>query len=294
METLPQPLSRFVDPVILPHPRLSPQTGSDIVDQGTQLIEGFLQKQNIPFAILKVMKNKSGLGVLGIILTIVIVLIVISGLVWIFYGKTIGTMIAIRSLDDNNGTLLNIVPTARSLSPLTAPGASTTLKYDGYIFSVPWEGISSTKGGATPTSSVSIVFASGNQFGVLGPPVSDAQMMKNIHDIGTLDPSYQIKTQYDLDNATFNVIPDQVTITTPGNDATLIALLLILKSAELITAGKLYSFNTGAIKGFQLGDPSAGREVVIYCYDSDGNRFTVVTGGTQSEIDYILASIRPQ
>ncbi len=240
------------------------------------------------------MKNKNGFGALGIVLAIVIVLIVVGGLVWMFYGKTIGAMIAIRSLNNGNESLLSVTPTPRNLSPVATPATSSTLKYGGYIFNVPWEGISSTKGGATPTSSVSIIFTDGNQFAVLGPSAPTAQEANDINDIGALDPSYQIKTQYDLDNAVYNATPAQVTITTPGNDAVLIALLLTLKEVELTGAGPIYSFDTGVIKGFQLGDPTPGKSVPIYCYDHSGNKFTVITSGTQSEIDYILASIKSQ
>ena len=240
------------------------------------------------------MKNRNGFGVLGIILTIVIVLIVIGGFTWIFYGKTIGAMIAIRSLENGNESLLSVTPTARSLSPIAIRAASSRLKYGGYIFTVPWGGVSSTKGGVTPTSSVSITFSDGNQFGVLSPAAPNAQEANDINDIGSLDPSYQIKTLYDLDNVVYHATPDQVTITTPGNDAVLIALLLTLKSVELTATGPIYSFDTGVIKGFQLGDPISGKSVPIHCYDQNGNKFTVITSGTQSEIDDILASIRPQ
>jgi hypothetical protein len=239
------------------------------------------------------MKNKNGFGVVGVILTIVIVLIVVGGLIWMFYGKTIGAIVTIRSLENGNESLLSVTPKPRTLSPLVTPATSSTLAYGGYIFNVPWEGVSSTKGGATPTSSVSIVFTDGNQFSVLSAATPSPQELQDINEVGSLDPSYQIKTQYDLDNAMYNATPGQVNITTPRNDAVLIALLLTLKSVDLTAAGPLYSFDTGTVKGFQLGDPALGKPVPIFCYDSNGNKFTVITSGTQAEIDYILASIKP-
>jgi hypothetical protein len=240
------------------------------------------------------MRNKNGFGILAIVLTVMIVLVIAGGLVWMFYGKTIGAMIAIRSLDNNYDSLLNTTPTTRILSPIAAPIASTTLQYGGYIFTVPWQGISSTKGGASPTSSVSIVFADGNRFSVLSGVAATDEQEKDINDIDSLDPSYQLHTLYDLNNASYNATPGQVTITTPGNDSILIALLLTLKAVTLIPAGTLYRFDTGTINGFQHGDPVPGKEVDIECYDHAGKKFSLIVTGTQPEIDYILASIKPQ
>jgi hypothetical protein len=60
--------------------------------------------------------------------------------------------------------------------------------------------------------------------------------------------SSSLDSDYNLDNAAHHVTPDQVTSSTPGDEAILIALLFEQKST-LYPPAPIYQFNISAIKG---------------------------------------------
>lgn len=222
------------------------------------------------------------------IVGVMVGLIAVGSVVWMMYGKTIGSMITIQYLVHNNGTLLNITPTPHMLAPVT-PAASTTFSYLGLTLSAPWVGVSSTKEGGTVAVRVS--FTNGKQFTIM------KASEPNPSDVTALYNALHISTYYELETAVYDATPGQVDITTSGNDAILTTILLTDKSV-IITPfddGSFYSFNTNTIKGFQHGDPAVGGTTLIEIYDQTGDKFTLTTtGATQGEIDYLLASIRAQ
>lgn len=124
-------------------------------------------------------------------------------------------------------------------------------------------------------------------------------LMKETEPISTstaeLYDIYHASSAYGFETEVYDVTPGMVTLGTPGNQAILIAALLILKSEFLVPiSGPLYSFNTGTIGGFQHGT-AGGTSTFIEFFDQAGDKFNLVTqGATQGGIDYILTSIKPQ
>jgi hypothetical protein len=105
--------------------------------------------------------------------------------------------------------------------------------------------------------------------------------------------SSTIKTDYDWESAVLNSAPGQVVSSTPGDQAAIISLLLDSKLL-LLPPVPVYSFDAGVVKGFQHGDATTTRQIVINLFDQNNNMFDLVVSGTQDEIDYILASIKSE
>ena len=130
----------------------------------------------------------------------------------------------------------------------------------------------------------------GRRFSFEIAPPSDASDMATIASL-----SGDTATEYGFENAVLSATPDQVTISTPENQATLTAIVLTLKAASFVINGPIYRFDTGIVKGFQFGDATSTRSTTrIDLFDQKNIKYNLTVSGTQGEIDYILDSIRPE
>ncbi len=220
------------------------------------------------------------------VLGIVVALGAVSGVVWMAYGKTLSSLVAIRMIEHASGNVLDITPTPHALSPIT-PETSTTFSYLGLTFSAPWTGVSSTKAGGSIAETIS--FTSGKKFTIMKETEPMSTSTAELYDI------YHASSSYGFEEDVYNATSGMVTLGTPGDQAVLATTLLIYKSVILVPeSGPLYNFSTRAIEGFQHGDPTSGSSTFVEFFDQAGDKFNLITqGANQGEIDYILASIQP-
>ncbi len=86
--------------------------------------------------------------------------------------------------------------------------------------------------------------------------------------------------------------PDRIGSSTTQTEALARAALTSVKAVITTgTRGKVYSFNLGNVKGFQLGDTSSEKPIVLYVFDQANSLFNLSIAGTQDEVDYILSSL---
>jgi hypothetical protein len=86
--------------------------------------------------------------------------------------------------------------------------------------------------------------------------------------------------------------PDRVGSSTTEQEALARAALIPVKAVITAgTSGKIYSFDAGNIKGFQLGDGSAEQPIVVYGFDQSDRLFNLSIGGSQDDVDYTLSSL---
>ena len=231
-------------------------------------------------------KMRTRTKVLLWVLGVVVVVVALGGVAWAIYGRTIGSMITIQYLVRRNGTMLNVTPSSRSLTPVV-PATSTTFSALGLVFSAPWAGVSSAQEKGNPPSLVTISFINNKQLTLM--------KMATSSEYGSLYNMLHAANDYEVKMDAYNATPDQVNVMTPGNVALLTAALLILKSTLLPSGAFLYDFNAGPVEGFQYGDPVAGKWITEDIYNQAGGEFILSTmNASQGEIDYILASRRPQ
>jgi len=104
------------------------------------------------------------------------------------------------------------------------------------------------------------------------------------------------KSNYDFYELILNSHPDQVSIFMSRKEAIAKVTLVAMKAMLVISTapkGKIYSFSTEDIRGFQFGDPEMDDNIVIEFFDSHDKQYSlIIKGANQNEIDFILYSIR--
>lgn len=198
--------------------------------------------------------------------------------------KTAEAMQQIHYLvQQNYASLLNATPTPLTLVPIPTT-ESTTLSYFGLTLSVPWAGITQTTEKGNPPGLVEVAFANGRSITIMRGTTNSTSTLAEWN-----VASGSIKTDYDLDLAAMNATPNEVTSSTQGDQAVLIASLLTLKTL-LWTPNPVYTFKTGTVAGFQHGTASTTKPVALDVYKQDGNSYILTVNGTQDEVNYILIS----
>jgi hypothetical protein len=247
--------------------------------------------------------NKKGFAALAIILIVVVVLAVVGGIAWVHYyylpstssatttpnaatpsPETAAAMLAIQTV--KSGTVaqyLDVVPTPHTLHPINATGFSKLL-FNGIIISFPWTDANSTT--SKSQTFIQARFSNGREFTLF-------DYGKDVSPQGFATQSSSIQTGYDLWSAALNATPDEITNSTPGDEAQFIAKLVILKSTIFVGFSSSYSFSTNVVRGFQFGEASTSKEADINFFDQNDNHYNLLISGTQDEIDYVLASIQP-
>ncbi|HTZ73461.1 MAG TPA: hypothetical protein VMB47_06050 [Candidatus Aquilonibacter sp.] len=199
----------------------------------------------------------------------------------------------------------NTAPDPRPKEKKESAGEKTTdLTEYGYQMTVPWGGTmkeSPSAGGAQ------FKFDSG-QVVVFGDPDAQLDTLHILRD--TQGPEYaayqplfangSIATNYDLYDAVYSASPSQVSPFSNYAKAQRDRILLLLKlSFGFDLAKPIYSFDLGANKGFQFGDPTQG-PVALRVFDNHEKQFrfifTVFTGSgaqiTQADLNQAIQSLR--
>lgn len=197
-------------------------------------------------------------------------------------ATTTEVMAGIRILEGKGKSLLGVIPTPRTLQPVSAT-TSSTFSYKNLSLKVPWAGV---KKKTQNNGLLYLTFANGRSLILMGP--SEGAGTTTLATFTSA--SSTIKTNYDLEDATLDATPDQVASSTPWRHAAFTYSLLVLKEVQIVET-PVYRFSTGIVRGFQFGDATTTTKVTIDLFDQQDNKYTLAIAGTQAEIDYILNSI---
>ena len=202
--------------------------------------------------------------------------------------KTAAAMLGIEKLTKGyTPGYLDAVPLPRGLDSMPAM-ESSTFSYFGFTFSAPWADARKEKVLGNPPIMAEITFTNGRTVTLMKAETLSSSALAQYS-----SASSTIRTNYDWENAVLTATPDQVTNSTPGDEATLIFALLASKLL-LLPPTPIYSFDTGVVKGFQHGDATTTRQTAINIFNQNDNEFDLLVSGTQDEIDYIVASMKLQ
>ncbi len=174
----------------------------------------------------------------------------------------------------------------------------------GYQFTVPW----TSKMKESPSAGGAEFRFDAGQIVIFGDPEAQLDTLHILRDTPTSQyASYEplfsdgsIATNYDLYSAVYHVSPSQISPLMNYNVAQRDRVLLLTKlSFGYDLAKPMYSFDFGAIKGFQFGDPASG-PVAIRAFNSHGKQFrfifAVFTGTSgeiaQSDINQAMQSLQ--
>ena len=229
--------------------------------------------------------------------------------VFVIYGDLFGphtTFYIMAHYMAYRDSSVNIVP-----KPLTdntsshSPG--TTLSYYGETFEVPWRGIVVQK---VVSKITAVEFASGQSLmiwapmgrrGILNDAVDDKQMGEDWR--LALGPGDLMRTAYDQKSAVLNVTTSDLKFLDPPRDSLRTFYLLLFKElGEIESSAGMYSFQTSAARGFQLGNPASAWRTRLDFFDSAGNSLGEIVcwlgknpsaRGTQAEINRIIQTFHP-
>lgn len=261
------------------------------------------------------MKSRDGY-VAVLIVAIVFVLIVVGGILWVHYylphiraqestdhravssqggnapasPTTTEVIAALQSLlkQPYYEKLLNELPAAHTLQPLS-PSASTTVSYFGYNITAPWKDVATTKSKGNPAALISITFANGKGFVIMKGPAMNTDTIQKWS-----AQSSSLTSEYAITLAALNTVPGDVLSSTPPEEATLDAALLNQKLLWEAIPPPYYIFHTDFVEGYQQGNATTTDGTPIDVFNTQGiPLYTLIVRGTQPEIDYVLASIKP-
>lgn len=230
-------------------------------------------------------------------------------LAFFLYGELLGpqtTFYIMAHYLAYKDSTVNIVP-----RPLTGNTVSqspgTTLSYYGNTFEVPWRSIVVQK----VVSKIALVeFASGQSVmvwapmgrrGILNDAVDDKQMGEDWgRALGSAD---LMRTPYDQKSAVLNVTTSDLKFLDPPRDSLRTFYLLLFKElGEIESSTGIYTFQSGAARGFQLGNPAKTWRTRLDFFDSTGNSLGEIVcwlgkdasaRGTQAEINRIIQTFHP-
>jgi hypothetical protein len=256
----------------------------------------------------------------AIILTVLIIIVAIYST---SYGLQTLQWISAHRWAGQNAWLYDVPQAVSTTAPYNDPTAQTSaidpkakakgakgeskttdITEYGYQMTVPWTGPakeSPSAGGAQ------FKFESG-QVVVFGDPDAQLDTLHILRD--TQGPEYaaygplfadgSIATNYDLYSAVYNASPSQASPFSTYAKAQRERILLLLKlSFGFDLAKPIYSFDFGANKGFQFGDPAKG-PVALRVFDNHEKQFrfifTEFTGSgaqiTQADLNQAMQSLR--
>jgi hypothetical protein len=219
------------------------------------------------------------------------------------YGPPLGMMLSTK-WDARTQPELWVVP-----QPLPATPRETSLgksfSYFGYEFESPWTEVASER----KSKSVAVLIFSGGQ----GISIFDWQESDDLvapMKGGSADRAAAVeavfgadamRSNYALTSSTLNVTPGDLRVFSSRQKMVATSLLISLKQIKMSrVAGRVYSFQTNSIRGFQVGDPLHDKTVVIEAFDAQDHRIQLFIGAkantspkpTQADINRILYSLR--
>ena len=224
-------------------------------------------------------------------------------LAWV-YGRPLGIMLYAK-WDARTHPELWVVP-----QPLPATAAETSpgkfFSYFGYEFESPWTEVAFER----KTQTAAVLNFSGGQ-GIAVFCWSDGQAPLQVLKNGSPDNGATLqrvfgveatRSNYAFISSILNVTPGDLRIFSSFHKMVTNSVLLSMKQIEVSTVkGRVYSFQTNAIRGFQKGDPLQDANVTIEAFDAQDRRLQLLIGAkpnsspkpTQADINRILYSLRP-
>jgi hypothetical protein len=232
-----------------------------------------------------------------------VALALVLAYLWIFGRATYLVWLVKKEAIENPGLAMVPVPLSDT-SISTAQG--TTLTEFGYQFDVPWKMIELKRGNKIAV----FESESGPEAFMFWDPAEQKGFVKLMKDsagaqLGALASVYgaqTIQSDYDFDQAVVNTTPSQLSYVLPRRKEVRAAALLMLKPIEMIDAETgFYSFETQRLRGFQNGNPSKTKNVMVKAFDAEGHQFEFVfgnraypnSGPTQADINMVLQTLRP-
>jgi len=203
---------------------------------------------------------------------------------------------------------LATVPSPASVvpAPSATPPKNTQLKAYEYEFAAPWASPSKL----VPHPAFSEFRFDSGQVIVFFDPQSQVDTLHEMKSANS--PEYQrlqnapdgqdMDSNYALYQAVYAASPAQASPFMHTSGALRLDVLLLLKLGFGFDAqGGLYFFDFGKNRGFQFGDPSSGRPVVLRVFDDSNNQFrfifTAAAGSnaqiTQADINALAQSLAP-
>jgi hypothetical protein len=188
--------------------------------------------------------------------------------------------------------------------------APDLIKLYNFQFTPPWPG--KYKIEPSPTGNYTTLHFDSGQVLVFYNPESQLDSLATLKQSDPAD--YQkfaaifsgtsIENNYALFSAVYGAAPSAVSPFMNGLDAERLHTLLGWKLAfgpDLTESGPFHSFDYGAIKGFQFGEPANEKPVAVRAFDDKNRQFRyifVVSGGanaviTQEQIDTAVGTLKP-
>jgi hypothetical protein len=238
-------------------------------------------------------KRNSIIGMIGGILAIVVL--------WL-YGRPLGMMLSTK-WDARTQPELWVVP-----QPLPATAAETSIgksfSYLGYEFESPWTDVAFER----KTNSVVVLnFSNGQGIAVFDWPQGPLQMLKGetAEQAAALQAvlgAEATRSNYAFLSSILAVTPGDLRVFSSRHKMVANSVLLSMKQIEISKVkGRVYSFETDAIRGFQKGDPLQDVTVTIEAFDAQDHKIELLIGAkpntnpkpSQADINRILYSFRP-
>lgn len=202
---------------------------------------------------------------------------------------------------------VNVVPKPLlDMTPSQAPG--TTLSYFGNSFEVPWK---NTKMEKSPLNIALVKFASGQVVMIWAPTRKTGFLDEVANDKKMGSPAMRAMFAqdtkagpYQQESALLSVSPNQVRFFDPPRVSARRAFLLFFK-AIVAPAGMstgIYSYETSAARGFQIGNPAKSPRVSLYMFGPAGDSLGEIVcffgkdasaQGTQADVNRIIQTFHP-
>lgn len=234
---------------------------------------------------------------------LLVVLMAVAGYA-LFYGLQTVTMINVRRW---GGIEPSLFETPKPLDLKSTPAAATThLEFYNYQCDAPWKGPAETVVGADFTD---FKFTSGALVRVYLPE-SQTDNLKTFKGetpeeqrrIDAAFGEHPFSSNFDLYSAVYGASPAQVTPFVARGDAQHVSALLLFKlNYDTALPGGVFSFDSGATRGLQFGDPEKAHGVWMRAFGVQDRQFlflVVMRAGasvklTQNDLSLIWESLKP-
>ena len=143
------------------------------------------------------------------------------------------------------------------------------------------------------------LFTSNKDFSLVGAMRQSATKKQN--NIETIVGTEAVKSDYSLRSKILNLTPASLSLFTLRTELAGNSVLLVLKKVEIERfKNGLYNFQTQWIRGFQEGDISRDRGVVVEGYDAQDRQVMLIIGNRlgkscfgQAQLNEIISTLQP-
>lgn len=187
-----------------------------------------------------------------------------------------------------------------------AQAAGRKFTFYGYQFEVPWTDVKHEE----HLKSMELVYFSNGFFLMLRDPTESVNELELLTSRGTKNEAglrrlfgdEATRSNYALRSKILNLTPRDLQLSFSRQKMVSSSILLTLKPIWTGSLqGGLYSFQTDSLRGFQQGDPTRDRTVIIDAFDAHDHEIELSIGRArgasqdvrQSELNRIIYSLRP-